>query len=84
MGGIEYIETFSLVLKMTSLKKFLALATLVDYHIHQMDVTTTFLYGLFNKAFYINQPKIYVQHGNESKVFRLLKSLHSLKQFTGE
>jgi hypothetical protein len=43
--GLDYSKTFSPVIKMTSLRILLALATLYDYHIHQMDVVTAFLHG---------------------------------------
>jgi hypothetical protein len=44
-ADIDYSETFSPVIKMTSLRLLLALATIHNYHIHQMDVTTAFLSG---------------------------------------
>jgi len=53
---------------MISLWILLALATLLDYHVHQMDVTTAFLYGLFKEAIYINQPESFVKRGHTSKV----------------
>jgi len=42
--GLNYVETFSPILRMTSLL-LLAFATLYNYHTHQMDVTTAFLNG---------------------------------------
>lgn len=65
---------------MTFLRLLLALATLLDYHVHLMDVTTAFPYGLLKEAIYINQLKGYVKGGHESKVCHLLKSLYGLKQ----
>ena len=65
---------------MSSLRVLLALATINDYFIHQMDVTTAFLYGELKEEIYINQPKSFVTTGNEGKVCRLLKSLYGLKQ----
>lgn len=78
--GIDYSETFSPVLKMTSLRLLLALATLYDYHIHQMDVVTAFLNGTLREDIYISQPDGYIQPGKEHQVCKLLKSLYGLKQ----
>jgi hypothetical protein len=81
---IDYTENFSLVLKMTSLQILLAMATLLDYHVHQMDVLIAFLNGLLKEAIYINQPEGYIQCGHEHKVCRLLDSLYRLKQSARE
>lgn len=78
--GLDFYETFSPVLKMTSLRFLLALATIYDYHIHQMDVITAFLHGVLREEIFISQPEAYIKPGNESKVCRLLKSLYGLKQ----
>ena len=41
--GIEYEETFAPVARYTSIRSVLALATVVKWNIHQMDVKTAFL-----------------------------------------
>lgn len=78
--GLDYSETFSPVIKITSLRLLLALATIYDYHVHQMDVTTAFLNGILQEDIYITQPESFVIPGNENKVCHLLKSLYGLKQ----
>ena len=40
---------------MTSLRILLALATLHDYHIHQIDAVIAFLYGTLHEEIYITQ-----------------------------
>jgi len=67
-------------MKMTSLRLLLALATLYDYHVHQMDMVTAFLHGVLKEELYILQPEGYLQPNNPSKVCRLLKSLYGLEQ----
>ncbi len=67
-------------MKMIYLQKLLAIATLYDYHIHQMNVTTTFLLGVLQEVIFIIQPNWYIQQGAESEVYRLFKSLYGLKQ----
>eukprot|EP00253_Pinus_taeda_P018643 PITA_18643 len=43
--GIEYIETFSLVAKMNSIRLVLSLAASFKWEVHQMDVKFAFLHG---------------------------------------
>ena len=45
---------------------------------HQMDVTTTFLYAPLEEEVFMEQPEGTVEEGNEGKVMRLLKCLYGL------
>ena len=54
--GIYYKETFAPVVRYTSIKTILALATVVKWNIHQMDVKTTFLNGVVEEEVYVEQP----------------------------
>ena len=45
-----------------------------------MDVTTAFLYGDLEEEIYMQQPEGFIAPGEESKVYRLHKSLYGLKQ----
>lgn len=78
--GINYFDTFSPVIKMTLLHILLILATIHDYHIHQMNVVTTFLNKVLQEEIYIQRPDGYIQPGQEHRVYRLLKSLDGFKQ----
>ena len=49
-------------------------------HLHQMDVTTAFLYAPLEEEVYMEQPEGTVLSGNENKVMKLLKCLYGLKQ----
>jgi hypothetical protein len=51
--GVDYNETFAPVTKFTSIRYILALATLEDMQIHQMDVKTTFLNGELEEEIYM-------------------------------
>ena len=44
--GIDYEETFSPIAIYTSIRSVLALATVMKWKIHQMDVKTAFLNGV--------------------------------------
>jgi hypothetical protein len=77
---LNYGETFSHVVKSTSLHILIALTTIHDYHIHQMDIQTTFFHGHVNEKKIMQQPPGYVVVGQETKVCQLLKTLYGLKQ----
>jgi len=48
---IDYFETFSLVVKLTSLRLVLALVATKHWFIHQLDVDSAFLHGYSMKKF---------------------------------
>jgi hypothetical protein len=60
-----------------SIRYILALTTIEDMEIHQMDIKTTFLHGDLEKEIYMQQPKGFTHEG-EHLVFH--KSLYELKQ----
>lgn len=78
--GIDYFDTYSPVSRMTTIRVLLALASVYDFTIHQMDVKTAFLHGDLEEEIYMDQPEGFVASGNENKVCKLVKSLYGLKQ----
>ena len=78
--GVDYTETFAPVLKYQSLRMLMAVATEEDMHVHQMDVTTAFLYGDLEEEVYLQQPEGAAIPGQEHMVCKLKKSLYGLKQ----
>ena len=62
------------------MRLLLALATIYNYHIHQMDVITAFFNGTLHEEIFITQPKGYIEHGTAHQVCRLLKSLYGLNR----
>ena len=77
--GIDYHETFSPVLKSSSLRVLLAYATHYGLHIHQMDVCTAFLNGHLQEEVYMTLPKG-LNTRDKHLVCKLKKSLYGLKQ----
>ena len=78
--GIDYFETYSPVVRFSSIRALIAFAVQNDMLIHQMDVVTAFLNGDLHEDIYMQQPDGYVQPGSEHLVCKLKKSLYGLKQ----
>jgi len=78
--GIDYDETFSPVVRFSSIRTLLAFAVQNDMLIHQMDVVTAFLNGTLDEEIYMQQPDGYVECGKEHLVCKLKRSLYGLKQ----
>ena len=82
--GIDYEENFAPVARYTSIRLVLALATVMKWKIHQMDVKTTFLNGVVEEEeVYVEQPLDFETCDRESHVCRLKKALYGLKQEPG-
>jgi hypothetical protein len=78
--GIDYNETFAPVAKFVSIRALLAIAVMLGFTIHQMDVVTAFLNGELKEEIYMVQPEGFVEKGKEGYVCKLHKTLYGLKQ----
>ncbi|KAD2393091.1 hypothetical protein E3N88_40068 [Mikania micrantha] len=78
--GVDYFDTYSPVTRITSIRLVLAIATLRNLEVHQMDVKTAFLNGDLEEEIYMEQPEGFSAPGQEGKVCKLVKSLYGLKQ----
>ena len=78
--GINYDETFSLVVRFASIHLILAIVASLDLELHQMDVKIAFLIGGLKEEIYMQQPNGFVEKGQEHKVRKFLKSIYGLKQ----
>ena len=78
--GIDYEETFSLVVRYESIRYLLAHATLQDWEIETIDVKLAYLHGVLEEEIYMEQPEGFIAKGEEDKVCILMHSLYRLKQ----
>ena len=77
--GLDYFDTYSPVARKSSIRMLIAIASIHNLEIHQMDVKTAFLNGDLDEEIYMEQPEGFIVPGQEKKVFRLVKSLYGLK-----
>ncbi|GKA90016.1 zinc finger, CCHC-type containing protein [Tanacetum coccineum] len=78
-SGIDYFDTYAPVARISTIRLLIAMASIHNLIIHQMDVKTTFLNGQLEEEVYMNQPLGFILPGNENKVCKLVKSLYGLK-----
>ncbi|KAL0361849.1 UNVERIFIED_CONTAM: Retrovirus-related Pol polyprotein from transposon TNT 1-94 [Sesamum radiatum] len=69
--GIDYFDTYSPVAWLTTIRVLIAMASVYNLPINQMDVKIAFLYGELEEKIYMDQPEGFVAHAlfeNESGV----------------
>ncbi|KAG8497255.1 hypothetical protein CXB51_008492 [Gossypium anomalum] len=80
-AGIGFHETFSPVVKPTTIRVVLALAVKFGWQLRQVDINNAFLNGDLSEEIYMVQPPGFEhQHGGPNLVYRLKKALYGLKQ----
>lgn len=77
---MDYLDTYAPVVKHYSIRIVLAIITLKNLDMIQLDIKTAFLYGDLQEEIYMKQLEGYVITGKEDYVCRLLKPIYDLKQ----
>jgi hypothetical protein len=78
--GIDFDDTFAPVARMESMRLLIALAAQEGWHVHHMDVKSSFLNDDLKEEVYVHQPPGFAIPGKEGKVLRLCMSLYGLRQ----
>jgi hypothetical protein len=76
--GIDYSDVFAPVVKSQTIRILLAIATMCDYEVRQIDFVTAFLNAELSDEIYMRQPKEF--DDGTGRICRLKKGLYGLKQ----
>ncbi|GJU41659.1 ribonuclease H-like domain-containing protein [Tanacetum coccineum] len=77
--GFDYDETFSLVVKMVTIRCLVSIIVVHGWPLYQLDINNAFLYGNLVEDVYMTLPEGY-KSGNKTKLCKMNKSLYGLKQ----
>jgi hypothetical protein len=75
--GLDYQQIFAAVVRADTFRTLLAIATLLDWDISNIDIDSAFLYGEIDSEVYIELPEGFSE---QRKCGKLLKSIYGLKQ----
>ena len=78
--GINYDEVFSPVVKYSTIRFMLALASDEKLEMLLLDVKAAFLNGNLDETIFMSQPEGFIVKDKPHHVYRLLKALYGLKQ----
>lgn len=81
--GVDYSEVFSPVAKLVTVRVLIAIATSLQWNLHQLDVNNAFLHGFLHNDIYMTPPQGY-RGAKKGQVCKLIKSLYGLKQASRE
>ena len=77
--GHDYLDTFSPMAKLTTMRLLLSLAAINQWYLKQLDVNNSFLHGDLNEKVYMIIPQG-MQVTKPRQVCKLQRSLYGLKQ----
>ncbi|GJW35028.1 retrovirus-related pol polyprotein from transposon TNT 1-94 [Tanacetum coccineum] len=78
--GIDYDETYALVVRLETIRILLAYACSYMFKKFQMDVKSAFLNGVIDEEVYVAQPSGFVDFQKPNHVYKLKKAVYGLKQ----
>ncbi|GJZ43954.1 putative ribonuclease H-like domain-containing protein [Tanacetum coccineum] len=78
--GIDYDEVFAPIVRIESIRLFLAYASFKDFVVYQMDIKSAFLYGKIEKEVNICQPPGFEDPNFPDRVYKVEKALYGLYQ----
>ncbi|CAI7915921.1 unnamed protein product, partial [Closterium sp. NIES-54] len=78
--GVDYFQTFSPTLKMTTLRVLLHVAAQRDYELHSLDVSTAFLQGSLHEEIWLRRPPGFTGSFPPGTQWSLRRPVYGLRQ----
>lgn len=78
--GIDYSDTYSHVMKPTTVRLIFSIAISKGWNLRKIDVQNAFLHGELNEKVFMRQPPGYGDENYPRHVCQLDKALYGLKQ----
>jgi len=78
--GVDYVETYSHVVRTATVRSILHVATIHKWEIKQLDVKNAFLHGDLKETVYMYQPPGFENKDRPDYICKLNKAIYGLKQ----
>ncbi|XP_076935408.1 uncharacterized protein LOC143602045 [Bidens hawaiensis] len=78
--GLFYTKLYAPMARLEAICIFLEHASYMGFTVYQMDVKTSFLYGVVKEEIYVDQPQGFVDSKDPTYVYKLDKPLYDLHQ----
>jgi histone deacetylase 1/2 len=79
-AGIDYEETFSPVIKASTIRIILSIAVHLNWEVRQLDINNAFLNGHLRETIFMHQPEGFVDPTKPNHICKLSKAIYGLKQ----
>ncbi|GAU17915.1 hypothetical protein TSUD_330400, partial [Trifolium subterraneum] len=79
-AGLGYEETFSPVVKASTIRIILSIAVHLNWEVKQLDINNAFLNGNLKETVFMNQPEGFIDPTKPNHVCKLSKAIYGLRQ----